>query len=206
MTITKALGRIGTIILAVTATIAVGQTTPPSSVKIGTLTWTKQNLNVKTEDSWCYENDSASCAKYGRLYTYDAAKSVCLGMGGKWRLPTNSDWDNLMKAAGGVRKADEYGNVAYNNAGKKLKSKGGWNSYDGKSGNGTDDYGFEALPGGYSSSANNFVNAGYNAFWWSATAYGNSDAYSRYMLYDDDNVVVDDNNRGYGFSVRCVAP
>jgi len=37
-----------------------------------------------------------------------------------------------------------------NSAGKKLKSKSGWSpDYDGKDGNGTDDYGFNALPGGY---------------------------------------------------------
>jgi uncharacterized protein (TIGR02145 family) len=33
-------------------------------------------------------------------------------------------------------------------AGKKLKATSGWNDNAGKSSNGTDDYGFSALPGG----------------------------------------------------------
>jgi hypothetical protein len=54
VSIKKALSRIG-IALSVVATVAIGQTNPSGSVKIGNLTWTKQNVNIKTPDSWCYE-------------------------------------------------------------------------------------------------------------------------------------------------------
>ncbi|MDR0330952.1 MAG: hypothetical protein LBH93_04500, partial [Chitinispirillales bacterium] len=108
MSIGRALGRVG-IVLSVAVTVAIGQT--PASVKIGNQTWTKQNLNVETQDSWCYEDKESNCAKYGRLYTYEAAKTACASMGGKWRLPTRDDWDNLLRAVGGVRKVDEDGDV-----------------------------------------------------------------------------------------------
>nr|WP_244831644.1 hypothetical protein [Candidatus Vampirococcus lugosii] len=28
-------------------------------------------------NSWCYDDDSANCEKYGRLYNWDAAMTVC---------------------------------------------------------------------------------------------------------------------------------
>jgi uncharacterized protein (TIGR02145 family) len=59
-------------------------------------------------------------------------------------------------------------------AGKKLKSTSGWDECKGKSGNGTDEYGFSALPGGttYGRDAYGsiFTNtAGKRGEWWSAT-------------------------------------
>ncbi len=54
-------------------------------------------------------------------------------------------------------------------AGKKLKAKSGWNDYKGKSGNGTDEFGFSALPGGIGSASGSFANVGSHGFWWSAS-------------------------------------
>jgi uncharacterized protein (TIGR02145 family) len=180
-------------VLSVAVTVAIGQTL--AIVKIGNQTWTKQNLNVKTQDSWCYEDDESNCAEYGRLYTWEAAKEACASMGGKWRLPTKQDWDNLVGYAGGK-------DVAC----KKLKSKTGWNDRkDGTSGNGTDDYGFSALPGGgryYSDGS--FTNAGYYGFWWSATEYDAGLAYGRGMGYDYDYVSEYSDDESRGSSVRCV--
>jgi len=38
------------------------------TVVIGNQTWMKKNLNYAVSGSVCYENDTANCAKYGRLY------------------------------------------------------------------------------------------------------------------------------------------
>ena len=219
MSIGKALGRVG-IILAIAAMAAIGQTKSVESVKIGNLTWTKQNINIKTPNSWCYDNDESNCAKYGRLYTRDAAEKACASMGGKWRLPTEEDWDNLMKAIGEVRDTGHYN---YANAGRKLKSKSGWNRCrvdDGgvercvENGNGTDDYGFSAMPGGdynhyvgSDSHHSRFNNVGNYGYWWNATDYGGGKVCYRYMGYDFDHL--DGCHLGHGtvcaFSVRCVA-
>jgi uncharacterized protein (TIGR02145 family) len=208
VSIKKALSRIW-IALSVVATVAIGQTNPSGSVKIGNLTWTKQNVNIKTPDSWCYEDKDSNCAKYGRLYTYEAAKTACASMGGKWRLPTNEDWDSLIKATGGARKIDEYGDAYYDVAGKKLKSARGWNNNkDGASGNGTDEFGFLALPGGNRKySDDSFSNAGYYGHWWSATEYGSGLAYYAYywyMYYGYDGVGEGGYGKSNGISVRCV--
>jgi uncharacterized protein (TIGR02145 family) len=191
VSIKKALSRIG-IALSVAATVAIGQTNPNGSVKIGTLTWTKQNINIKTPDSWCYEDKDSNCAKYGRLYTWEAANKACQSMGGKWRLPTRDDWNKLIEATGDERFA-----------GKKLKSKAGWDDYEGESGNGTDDFGFSALPGGIRYSNGSFHYVGYHGHWWSATEYGSGDAYLRDVGSGFDSVIEGSYDKKSGFSVRC---
>jgi len=155
------------------------------SVTIGGKKWMKENMNVQTAGSWCYENNADSCAKYGRLYNWSTAKTVCpIG----WRLPDTADWNRLVTAAGG------------SSASKALKSTSGWNS----NGNGTDSLGFSALPGGIRYPTVNYVSAGYIGFWWTATDGGSDNAYFRRIYYDDYDVNEGTNLKSMGYSVRCV--
>jgi uncharacterized protein (TIGR02145 family) len=166
------------------------------TVVIGGQTWMAENLNYQTGNSWCYNDSNSYCNKYGRLYDWETAKSACPS---GWHLPTRDEWGALAKVAGGT---GDYG--ASGTAGKKLKSKSGWGNSD--SYNGTDDFGFSALPGGYRGFFDGyFENAGHYGYWWTATEYYSDYAYRRYMNYDND--YVDENNysnKGYGYSVRCV--
>ncbi|MDR0331294.1 MAG: fibrobacter succinogenes major paralogous domain-containing protein, partial [Chitinispirillales bacterium] len=161
------------------------------TVKIGGQTWMAENLNYKTENSWCYDNDESNGKKYGRLYTWETAQTVCPS---GWHLPSREEWGNLVEAAGG-----------YKVAGKKLKSKTGWDDRDdGTSGNGTDEFGFSALPGGYRVySDGSFYYVGYYGYWWSATEYGSGDADNRDMGYNYDYVGENYDGKSNGFSVRC---
>jgi len=87
-----------------------------------------------------------------------------------------------------------------------LKARSGWNNRsNGSSGNGTDDFGFSALPGGYRFSDGGFSYAGGSGGWWTATEGDDYYAYNRFMGYYYDNVYEDYSNKSYGFSVRCVA-
>jgi len=157
------------------------------TVIIGGQTWMKKNLNIETEGSWCYENKAKNCTKYGRLYTWYAAKKVC-PMG--WHLPNYEEWQTLVDYVGG----DDV-------AGKKLKAKSGW-AYVG---NGTDDYGWSALPGGSRNFDDTFYTAGYYGFWWTSEEHSDGSAYRRsmYCYHDNLDVVTDDKNTG--LSVRCIA-
>jgi uncharacterized protein (TIGR02145 family) len=165
------------------------------TVKIGKQTWMAQNLNYQTSSgSWCYEDSISYCKKYGRLYDCKTAATVCPK---GWKLPDTADWNRLVATAGGKEVA-----------GKKLKSKSGWNNLDdGKSGNGTDDYGFSALPAGRRFDGGDFRIAGKDGSWWTATEYGGRCAYPRYMYYEGDLVDEYDryNRMSNGYSVRCVA-
>jgi uncharacterized protein (TIGR02145 family) len=153
------------------------------SVVIGGKRWMKKNLDVSVTDSWCYGNSADSCAKYGRLYTWQAAKSACQSIG--WRLPDAADWRRLVEAAGGIA-----------TAGSKLKSTSGWYN----NGNGADTYGFSALPGG----SGYFENAGNHGFWWTATEDGSELAYRRRMGYDYNGVGDVAFDKSSAFSARCV--
>ncbi|MZP82744.1 MAG: hypothetical protein GX467_07550 [Rikenellaceae bacterium] len=82
-----------------------------------------------------------------------------------------------------------------------MKATSGWND----DGNGTDDYGFSALPGGdryYDGGL--FNNMGDYGGWWSSTEY--DDAYAWYRIMSDyyGNVYRDYYYKRHGFSVRCV--
>jgi uncharacterized protein (TIGR02145 family) len=155
------------------------------TVKIGNQKWMAQNLNYKTGNSWCYDGDDSKCNQYGRLYDWNTAKSACPS---GWHLPSQAEWKELEAVASG------------SDAGKKLKAASGWNN----NGNGTDEYGFSALPGGNRITDGLFLNAGLSGNWWTATASGSGGAYYRYMGYRNGYVVEDYSDVGSGFSVRCV--
>jgi uncharacterized protein (TIGR02145 family) len=92
------------------------QVRQPSSVKrmADGKEWTTDNLNVKTVQSYCYEDAEPNCHKYGRLYTWESARRVCQSMGNGWRLPTTEEWRQMAKHYGGLREeTDDKGKAAY---------------------------------------------------------------------------------------------
>jgi uncharacterized protein (TIGR02145 family) len=121
------------------------------TVKIGSQTWFAENLDYAVGGSVCYENSSSNCTKYGRLYNWDDANSACPS---GWHLPSDAEWTALENTVGGS-----------STAGKKLKSTTGWNN----NGNGINQYGFSALPGGFGNSDGGFLSAGDSGYWWSST-------------------------------------
>jgi len=174
------------------------------TVTIGNTTWMAQNLNFKMDDSWCYDEDEANCAQYGRLYIWDAAMNACPS---GWRLPARSDWDNMLQVIGGVRDSDG----DYDEIGKKLKSKTGWDICFDKDlnhfkcdNNGTDSFGFSALSGGGRVANGVFKDVGTLSYWWSATEFEAGGVWSRYMFSGFDYVYEGGANKGLGHSVRCV--
>jgi uncharacterized protein (TIGR02145 family) len=83
--------------------------------------------------------------------------------------------------------------------GTKLKAASGWNS-----GNSTDDFGFSALPGGYSLSSGSFDPAGYYGGWWSASEVNSNYAYRRGMDYNSESVGSYNISKTGLYSVRCL--
>jgi len=170
------------------------------TVVIGEQTWMAENLNYDASGSKCYNDSTAYCDKYGRLYNWETAEKSCPN---GWHLPTNAEWDKLSRFADGTNGTSSP--YESKTAGKFLKATRGWNSYQGKSGNGTDDFGFAALPGGYGYSDGYFNDGGEDGNWWSASDDEASFADGRGMSYDYDYLRWSDSDKhGFFFSVRCV--
>jgi len=204
------------------------------TVQIGEQIWMAQNLNYAytgvpfdyegyTSDStsWCYDNDPANCDKYGRLYTWAAAmdsvgewstngkgcgfcKICSVASAGSatlvrgicpsgWHLPKKAEFETLFTAVGGS-----------STAGTMLKSTSGWDDYKGESGNGTDAYGFSALPAGYRWDVGNYSLLGSLAYFWSATEERGFYAYVMGLYYKHEYGNLGDDDKKYVYSIRCV--
>jgi uncharacterized protein (TIGR02145 family) len=156
------------------------------TVRIGGKTWMAENLNYKAGNSWCYGGLDDNCRKYGRLYDWKTATTACPT---GWHLPSNQEWAALMTAAGG-----------HTVAGKKLKTVSGWYN----NGNGTDELGFAATPGGNRRNDGKFYGINNDGSWWSSTEVEGELAFYRGIFYASEKVYEFNYDWGYGFSIRCV--
>ena len=167
-------------------------------VKTGKQVWMAENLNYDAgSNCWCYDNNTGNCNTYGRLYTWAVANNACPD---GWHLPGNTEWEQLAefisKDNGPYAKEDDVWKIV----GKHLKSKSGWKS----NGNGTDDYGLLALPGGGRYGSNgSFGGLGNYARFWTATEEDSSRAWGYYLRYDNSGVYRYVRSKSNGFSVRC---
>jgi len=172
---------------------------PLEVLTIGGKMWLKKNLDIATDNSWCYRNNPDMCAKYGRLYNWEAAVKACESLGDGWRLPGAADWDTLVKAVGD-----------WKTVGTKLKSKTDWKLDDKENTPvGTDVFGFSALPAGYRPVHNSYGHVGDCGYWWSSTKtldHNNLNmAYFQIMCYNREYTSLSFLHYiSYGFSVRCM--
>jgi uncharacterized protein (TIGR02145 family) len=139
-----------------------------------------KNLEYCANAEVCYD-------ALGALYRQEKAQKACPA---GWRMSTNSDWDNLVSIAGGE-----------SNAGRKLKAKKGWNN----NGNGTDDYGFSALPAGYSQASRDAIPyislVGDAGYFWSI----DDNKIGHNIRRIENNKVYSEYSSNVGhYSVRCV--
>ncbi|MDR0516849.1 MAG: fibrobacter succinogenes major paralogous domain-containing protein [Fibromonadaceae bacterium] len=169
------------------------------TVKIGDQVWMAENLNYNVPGSKCYDNNPKVAEKYGRLYDWNTAMKVCPP---GWHLPSNEEWDRLYRFAD-----DSSGTESpYDSptAGKYLKAKSGWENCEGKSGNGNDNFGFSALPGGFGNSDGYFYNVGNFGYWWNASEGSSYNAYYRYMDHNYEGAYWYDYGKDYLYSIRCL--
>ena len=160
------------------------------TVKIDNKIWMAKNLNYDISGSSCYGGALENCEKYGRLYSWELAKTACPS---NWRLPSKEEWEALVRTTGYFA--------------SKLKAAE-WN--------GTDNYGFSALPGGNyfvngigscDEPFNSFCNLNEKGFWWGTAKLapyileignvGNG------FIYHSDLLPEYESN---SFSIRCVSP
>ncbi len=151
------------------------------------LTWMADNLNLEVDGSLCYKKDPENCAKYGRLYTWEAANNACQSLGDGWRLPTDQEWRDMAKLFGGVDDdAADKGKAAY-----KAMIEGG-NS------------GFSVRLGGWRNSYGKFDDLGDGGVYWSATENHSGSAWYYNFLRGSGELYRLYYLKDLGFSCRCV--
>jgi len=184
-------------------------------VTIGSQVWMAENLNYSNNETigYCYnmpypsKQDNENCTTYGRLYMWGEAKNNSpsssenpSGVQGicpdGWHLPSTAEWKMLIRALG-----DEYSAIGGEYVATiKLKATNGWSN----DGNGTDYYGFSALPGGYRDPENGrFYDVGDYGVWWTSAESGSSYGYRVAMSYDN-KIYITYAFSMVGYSVRCV--
>lgn len=169
-------------------------------------------------ESFTEEQVAANCAKYGRLYTWEVAmdnadcaydkrcnaftrpekpvQGICPE---GWHLPSYKEFREFLNFID-PSFGDEYDNQTSLTAGKYLKASSGWNS----SGNGTDAYGFSALPSGSRRHDRSFFNSGYDAYIWSSSEDGDRRAFRLYLFFNEEKAYFDSDDKSIAGSVRCV--
>jgi uncharacterized protein (TIGR02145 family) len=181
-------------------------------VTIGNQTWMAENLDaavfrngdpikeVKSDEewdkagfegipAWCYYgNDQDIGKKYGKLYNWYAVHDKRGLAPDGWHVPDSMEWQSLADFLGGRE-----------TAGELLKSSEGWML----NGNGTDDYGFSAIPGGERRGDGKFHSEGRHIKFSSEEGgvYG-----AQYILIEfcSKYMVISNINKTDGLYVRCV--
>lgn len=194
-------------------------------VQIGEQVWMAQNLDYRgdtaanpelAEYASCYMLDSNYCTVAGSLYSWWGAVDCYSGCQFKdqvvhgacprgWHIPSKSDMQTLIYSVARVS-SDSL-------VGQALKSTTGWSNDS----NGTDLFGFSAIPTGYRGSAPrgpNYVvgGGGYvdlrstTCFWTSQAVYSESWAYSLRLRSNENTaeLVYQYWQKSYRCSVRCV--
>ncbi|MBF0430182.1 MAG: hypothetical protein HQK83_02800 [Fibrobacteria bacterium] len=177
-------------------------------VHIGNQTWMAENLNYVPQggEAWCYQHDSGMCSTYGRLYSWSTVntdhgngKDICpIG----WHAPSDDEW-KILEMAIGISASEVHNDESRGtDEGKKLKSKTWY---------GSDDFGFNVLPGGYCNGEQiAFYGQRNHAQIWTTSPYESK--YAIYRSFVDistypssgDKIGRGHTSREHGLSIRCV--
>ena len=141
-------------------------------------------------------DELASLEAFGKLYNWYAVndgRNLCPS---GWHVASDDEWAAL---------EDDVVGQGFDSPGTALRSSSCWVQGN----NGTDDVGFEAVPGGYRNAVVeghiHFPYAGHGAYFWTASIGENSsEAWCRFFDHFDPQIRRESLNRGLGFSIRCV--
>ncbi len=182
-----------------------------NTVQIGIQCWMKENLKVAKNPEgvpitrYCYNNDNKICDTDGGLYDWNTAMNNSIQERAQgicpdgWHMPTDSEWYTLEKGLAinidtclSDRGKEYEGSVGgCKPAGEKLVLGGS--------------SGFDAILSGYRYPEGNwnpmFDRREIEAAFWSSAEQGDS-AWNRYLNQSDSYRYK--NEKGYGFSIRCL--
>lgn len=159
-----------------------------NTIQILSQCWLKENLNIGimingSEDmtdngiieKYCFLNSPDNCTKYGGLYQWNEMMQYAVQQGTQgicpqgWHIPADEEFKILEGTVDshygiGDPEWDKSTNDAGYDVGTNLKTTNGWPS----GGNGSDLFGFSALPGGFADRPG-WTNIGMTGAWWLST-------------------------------------
>jgi len=145
-----------------------------------------------TSPAWCYYNNSSSNdSVYGKLYNWYAINDPRGFAPVGYRVPTDTDWTNLITCLGGE-----------NIAGGKMKSNS--NLWATPNTGATNESFFSGLPGGTRLQDGSFQTIGLYGFWWSSTEFNANNAWYVSLGYDTSIAGRFNFNKKLGYSVRLI--
>ena len=169
------------------------------TVGIWNQVWMAENLDyrdsVKTPglkgNRWCYDDDPTQCETYGSIYSCGISKEICPQ---GWHLPTKAEWDSLFNF---ITYMDE-------DKGEALRALNGWVASNGNDANGTDLFGFAALPGGYRYNEGSYSAVGQEARFWLDYSCQEDELSTIRLNYDNRAGITYLYGMTFDFYVRCV--
>lgn len=192
------------------------------TVKIGNQWWMAENLAVtrlnngspltfvdisSPDSAWASVTGSAyttlNNGQYGNLYNYAAIENIENIAPVGWHIPTDEEWKTMEHEIGMAHAEVEASGWRGVNEANKLTTLNaiGWPEESPLFG--TDEYGFNAKPGGCKSFFGETNFQGNVAFWWTAST-SNNEAWYRYIDANQTRVFRQYTHKGYGMSIRCV--
>ncbi len=175
------------------------------TVQIGNQCWFRRNLDTGERvngvsdqqdngviEKYCFNDEPVNCTFYGGLYQWGEAMQYGSTGGPRgicpegWHVPTREDFAGLISSVDGD-----------GNALKALRQGVG-------EGIGTNTSGFSALLTGYRHLDGSFSIQGYMAYMRTSTDTTAGTALSVYFFAQYPDVYILDNDREYGFGVRCL--
>lgn len=193
------------------------------TVQIFSQCWLKENMNVGTMipintemsnngtiEKYCYLDQPDSCSKYGGLYQWPEAMKYSWKENSQgicppgWHIPGDLDWKILEAVAD-----SQYGigdpvwdsmDARGFDAGLNLKSTSGWFM----DGNGTDLFGFSALPSGYRAFNGLCQYASASGYWVSSKYTSGDISLNRDIFFYSDDITRQGGFFLNGIGVRCL--
>jgi len=187
-------------------------------VLIGAQNWSDTNLDVSTfqdgipiaeissseqwiayynagTPGWCHYNyDASNSTLYGKLYNWYAVSSSARIAPTGFRIPTNADFTTLVTYLGGQ-----------NVAGNKMKNSQYWLTLSRRSGNGSNESGFDGNPAGYlKSTTAEMWDSGWSANFWTATSASATEIISKRLYWSNTDCVSVNAPKDMGLSVRLL--
>lgn len=180
------------------------------TIKIGTQTWMMENLktthyrngdpipNLADQTAWksdmtgaycTYDNDLKNGETYGKLYNWYAVHHTSGLAPAGWHIPTEAEWIVLYNYIGGTRESG-------------LKIQDTNPVYWAYNMIGTNETKFSGLPGGSRNFNGIFESLSFSAMWWTDTS--NNLLSVGFDLYVKGYIERFENDKKYGFSVRCI--